>query len=660
MADTTFTNGTVVTAEWLNEVNNAVFSPIYVLLNGVPTEYASLAAAVTGIGSTRCVVTVRGDVTMAASATFPATATLEVTNNARITTTGFTLTINGSFTANRAQCFAGSGTVVFGGGSVAEVYPEWWGAIGDGSTDSVTALQTCIDRVAAMGGGTVSLGNGDYRISTGIKIPDGVRLIGQGTLSTFLTKTGSGTITVGSAANTSLVCLDTLTQGSASNVFNGAIWIDDAVRAEFIEIAYMTIQSTGNAATTANAQIGIGGVGFSEGSLHHLQVQFFSKAGIVLPVTFANNPVHEVIIHKCERGLCIEAGTSCLISATYARYCHSRAFYFRDMHYCTFRALACDGLNNVTNSSDYTDRSIDSIVYMLNACTSINFQGGAEQCYGSHVYVDSCVNVSIDMEGISPASSYTGANQVALVYISQLAQNIRLNNVFFWRNGTTAVQGSATAANHHDLYVSVASNNWGFQISNFKTSNNRTDTPSAIYGNVVPSYLSLVRGSPKIVGSWTPVLNIVSGTGVSVSYGANRQGRFMVYEDGWMRVDFQLDISSVTYTGSPVYPELQGLPFDNAGAKNARLLIDQSANVTWPSTESFWVDVLPATKIGTLRNRTDATILTCPAAFASGATNVYFHGSGWIFVGDVFNTVQYGRNTPTSARRRTFWILYLV
>ena len=54
------------------------------------------------------------------------------------------LIINGSFTAGLYQCFAGGGSVAFGAGAVTEVYPEWFGARGDGDTDSTTAVQTAI------------------------------------------------------------------------------------------------------------------------------------------------------------------------------------------------------------------------------------------------------------------------------------------------------------------------------------------------------------------------------------------------------------------------------------------------------------------------------------------------------------------------------------
>lgn len=165
MASTTFSSGTVVTSTWLNEVNDATFDSIYALVGGVPTGYASLAAAVTGIGSTRATVVVRGDVTMAASAAFPSTATLKIENRARITTTGFTLSFY-DFECGDWQCFSGSGTVTVNDPTV-EVNPVWFGAAGDwngsSGTDDTAALQAACGAIS--GAGTLALGSKRYRLA---------------------------------------------------------------------------------------------------------------------------------------------------------------------------------------------------------------------------------------------------------------------------------------------------------------------------------------------------------------------------------------------------------------------------------------------------------------------------------------------------------------
>jgi len=58
-----------------------------------------------------------------------------------------TLTINGTIDAGLYQVFEYGGAtsaVVFGAGSVKEVYPQWWGATGDGTTDDTTACQRAL------------------------------------------------------------------------------------------------------------------------------------------------------------------------------------------------------------------------------------------------------------------------------------------------------------------------------------------------------------------------------------------------------------------------------------------------------------------------------------------------------------------------------------
>jgi len=130
---------------------NITYGAIISIIDGVLTQHATLAAAVSAVGSSRCAIVVRDDITMAANATFPSTAVLCVENNARITTTGYTLTVNGRFAnAEGHQCFAGSGKVIFGKGSVAAILPQWFGAVGDGvvatgaGTDCTTAFAQAI------------------------------------------------------------------------------------------------------------------------------------------------------------------------------------------------------------------------------------------------------------------------------------------------------------------------------------------------------------------------------------------------------------------------------------------------------------------------------------------------------------------------------------
>jgi hypothetical protein len=620
------------------------WSGIYSIFNGTLTSHASLAAAVTAIGSNRCTVVVRKDTTMAANATFPSTATLRVENRAQITTTSYTLTLGAKPQLHDGQCFAGTGTVAFASAAAVpdEVMPEWWGAIADGSTDNVTAINACIAAVNAAGGGTVRFGPGDYRHSTPIKTFTDVRLLGSGEGATFLTKTGNGTLALSgadaTASNATLVCLGLAKLSDGSGNVNCSIWVSASVRGLNVEIAYMTIQSTGTSATGSPVRIGLAGIGLSDSTLHDLCFNYYSIAAIALPVMFFGE-VYKTKYYRCVQGLAIEAGTSLSVRDNYAIYCQKSGYYLRDMSYLTITNNACDGLNNVSNASDYSDRTVDSKCYVLDACTGVQMTAnGAESCFGSHVYIDSCESAAVTRNNFrGPASSYTGANQVALFYVAQLAHDVHIEDNIILRGGVTAVQGAANAANHHDLYVSVASENQGFRYRNNWTANNEFDAPSTIFGNMVPTYLSNLKQGACARGDFTPAMALSGATGVSISYGSNNKGRYEIVE-GWMHVDIALDVSSVSYTGTSDIT-VSGLIIANKAAKDARLLVDQSANVTWPSTESYFLTIATTATSGTIKNRTDGTTLGVAGAFASGATNVYLHISGRVYVGDLVNIV---------------------
>jgi hypothetical protein len=93
--------------------------------------------------------------------TVPADRTVRLdTNGVLDISTGNTLVINGPLYAGMHQIFAGGGKVKFGLRNVKEVYPQWWGAKGDGRFDSTAALQAALNIA-----GKVVIPDGDYFVS---------------------------------------------------------------------------------------------------------------------------------------------------------------------------------------------------------------------------------------------------------------------------------------------------------------------------------------------------------------------------------------------------------------------------------------------------------------------------------------------------------------
>lgn len=86
---------------------------------------------------------------------------------------GVTVTITGTLKAGLYQVFTGAGTVSLSAGACAEVYPEWWGAVGDNSTDCTAAFNSAM--TAAQTIGRLKIPGGIYRVYSPLQnFPTGV------------------------------------------------------------------------------------------------------------------------------------------------------------------------------------------------------------------------------------------------------------------------------------------------------------------------------------------------------------------------------------------------------------------------------------------------------------------------------------------------------
>ena len=123
-----------------------------------------VSASVSAYGSSIIRLDVDRSETISADTTVPATMGMKVYQGAILTiATNKTLTINGPFESGglyQKFIYSGTGKVLFGTGSITEVYPQWWGALGNGVNDDSLAINYA--GASLTGGGTVKLIKGIY------------------------------------------------------------------------------------------------------------------------------------------------------------------------------------------------------------------------------------------------------------------------------------------------------------------------------------------------------------------------------------------------------------------------------------------------------------------------------------------------------------------
>lgn len=166
-------------------------------------NYGSFANAVTAIGANTATLTVSQQINITSNQTVASNITLKVLPGGSFNiSAGATLTINGPFVADFYQVFSGSGDVRFGNGYIREVYPQWWGAVGDGSTDCTTAIQAAIDSLSTFTtglpmrescGGKIFIPTGQYKITDTISSYSSITVEGAGAWSTEILVYGTVT-----------------------------------------------------------------------------------------------------------------------------------------------------------------------------------------------------------------------------------------------------------------------------------------------------------------------------------------------------------------------------------------------------------------------------------------------------------------------------------
>lgn len=178
-------------------VDNAALNQDYVI-----GSYSSLAVAVAAMPATGATLVINQATTCTSSLSVPANVTLRFTHKGYVTvTTGVTLTIVGPVESPIHKIFynatAALGTISFSGNKVLSgVWGEWWGAIGNGTTNDVAALQAACTALDSGAGGTLWLNGATYNIGSTLSVGSAsaqhyINIQGIGPVTSILSYSGA-------------------------------------------------------------------------------------------------------------------------------------------------------------------------------------------------------------------------------------------------------------------------------------------------------------------------------------------------------------------------------------------------------------------------------------------------------------------------------------
>lgn len=172
-------------------------------------EYSTLSAAIDAAvaSPTKKLVQVTTAQAITVTDTLPATVGLIVYKGGSIAlSSGATFKVWGPFFAEPFAIFSGSGSVVFGPGSIRAAYGEWWGAVNDSTDDCGPAFKKAVDAIPS-GGVLELLGDSQnlraslgYIVNTTVRLPsrktvaikgNGVTIYSSATDTVFLIQNGS-------------------------------------------------------------------------------------------------------------------------------------------------------------------------------------------------------------------------------------------------------------------------------------------------------------------------------------------------------------------------------------------------------------------------------------------------------------------------------------
>ena len=190
--DFDFLDGTELKLNWFNQLSSVLTWVENEEVTIIVNEDSNVQASVATTANENLKILPGGKLSLPAGVTLTTVGSVNAVPNAFNLNATANLAINGPFNAGLYQVFSGAGLVDFGDGAITVIYPEWWGAIADDSTECATAFNSMIACINAHGttGMAVSLSDGSYVVSTAlttIASEYGITFRGQGRIHTIFT-----------------------------------------------------------------------------------------------------------------------------------------------------------------------------------------------------------------------------------------------------------------------------------------------------------------------------------------------------------------------------------------------------------------------------------------------------------------------------------------
>lgn len=403
--------------------------------------------------------------------------------------------------------------------SISYFTPQMFGAVADGTTDDSEAIQSAIDAALQNGIGRVFLPSGNYAIEKPILLRSGVNLIGENRNTTKITKTTAATVECN--LHTSTFVPDVYEDGNLPSQLNAIIILygDNGRYCGEVRDLDLIGSFDGSNHDTLMVEFGIVSNGTVSDTVITENLIHNCRYGVLIKTIFASE-ISNNRIFECHHGMGFEDSTSLSFNSNYCCSCRNYAYSFRCLMYSTVMANACDALNR---SDFYKDRSIHCIAYRFNACFSCSvISNGQEGTLGTNWYFRHCKNMVVEGNAsIRIGSDYTGTDNIAWMYFTNVLQNSRIaNNLAYGYNAEGLLIGDADPTKHHNIYFEGMT----YVDKNTMENNMVVETLNGIMkeagwlNNNPTNLMKVVSGGELIKKSETPFIKAETQGDLSVEY----------------------------------------------------------------------------------------------------------------------------------------------